>query len=93
MTPQWTHGYRCHGYSIDSHNVRYGCVGIGPGLVPKTGGYSWEFTPHGSQSVTGLVEGTADTLRQAKRAVERLYAEWVRKHGPPKPPSGVQPWT
>lgn len=79
--PTWEHGYRCHGYWLGV--VRWGFVSIPAhrfGKLPKHGGYSWEFTPNGTLGHPRPEPGhggTADTLRQAKRAVERAYREWV----------------
>lgn len=69
-SPRWEHGFRVHGYWTGI--VQWGRVGIGHGRVPKNNGYSWMFTPPDGQ----LVEGYADTLRQAKRTVEKMFAKY-----------------
>ena len=80
--PRWEHGYRCHGYWVDL--VRWGFVSIQArrfGRVSRVDGYSWEFFPNGviPRAARPGHKGTCDTLRQAKRAVERQYREWLAR--------------
>ncbi len=88
MSPHWEHGYRVHGYWIGI--VQWGRVGIQShrhGKLPKTGAYGWLFSPEGIQPMhpTKEQEGRCDTLRQAKRAVEQAYREWLERHHNPNP--------
>jgi hypothetical protein len=79
----WEHGYRCHGYWLGV--VRWGVVSIHAhrfGKVPTKDGYGWELTPDGiaHNKPSPKLSGTADTLRQAKRAVEKAYQAWRASH-------------
>ena len=60
--PVWERGKRVHGYWIGTDRV--GHVGLKQGRLPKRGGYFWECCGQ---------EGREDTLRRAKKAVERAY--------------------
>jgi hypothetical protein len=69
QTPKWERGYRSHGYWIGTK--RYGWVGLPP---PSQGGatangYGWvvDSVPY--------VEGRTETLREAKKIVEREVAK------------------
>lgn len=68
--PHWERGDRCHGYWITEY-VRIGQVGIGPGRgAAKKYGYSWSL----DWPFEGLAKGECNTLRAAKRAVEKAFA-------------------
>ncbi len=77
VKPHWERGIRCHGYWIGL--VRIGWVGLPYGGV-KWGKYKWIFTGHSPRQ-----EGKTSTLRAAKRAVEKLFAEhgWNGKNDDP----------
>ena len=66
--PIWEHGIRCHGYWLGLEQV--GFVGLTPPMVKPTM-YTWSLNvPHYE-----AVKGQCLSLRQAKRFVERAYAE------------------
>ena len=66
--PVWEHGIRCHGYWLGIKQV--GFVGLTPPMVKPTV-YTWSLNiPHYE-----AVKGKCLSLRQAKRFVERAYAQ------------------
>lgn len=71
-TPQWEHGYRCHGYWIGVKRV--GWVGLSPYLgglgSVAADGYSWGVV---HPKTGAYLQGRYRTLRAAKARVEREY--------------------
>jgi hypothetical protein len=73
VSPHWEYGFRCHGLWALPHQ-RIGWVSLPPRVGPvatwgaRHVGYSWGIR----DPVTGgYIEGSARTLRTAKRRVER----------------------
>lgn len=68
--PHWEHGFRCHGYWIGLDRVGWVSIGPRPNRVEITG-YSWGVV---HPLTAAYIEGRSVRLKQAKRAVEKLWA-------------------
>lgn len=67
--PVWERGHRGHGYWLRETNTRVGYVGLTP-RCHRPVEYHWYLDGDATKPPN---EGTAKTLRSAKRAVERAF--------------------